>query len=209
MFVYFSRRDNDADPIAVDNAVVQRILHAAEDVAYTDAGRRYSSDLVDEEEDLSTPDHTTTATNSGSDAPGPAHRGHRGHRGAKSGAVSYLAEQETAFSDGIDSPAEYFPPTTRAEPSSSSSSGSVVLTLVPAEVRLEVGTETAPPPERAQFPAESPDSPGDGESRVVYREHEADNSCVDLDDEELGERRAGGRGGAGAGAGDGRAGVQV
>ena len=177
--LYLLCRDNDADPISVDNTIVQRILHAAENVAYCDNGRRYSSDLVDE--DLSTPDHTTTATNSGSDAPSKK----------ASGVVSYLAEQETAFSDGIDSPGYYPSSGVTAPTPSSSSSSSVVLTLVPADVRLEVGSDTAPPPERAQFPAESPDSPAEGESRVVYREHEADNSCVDVDDEETGERGTG------------------
>jgi hypothetical protein len=180
----------------VDNAVVQRILHAAEDVAYTSSGggagggaRRYSTDPLED-------DDTTTA--SGSDAPP------RGYQ--PRGRPGYLAEQETAFSDGVDggdSAAEYFTPATRApakitkNTSTTSSSGSsVVLTLVPAEVRLEVGDRATQPPERAQFPAESPDSPGGGgaggESRVVYQESEADNSCVDMDedDEETGERGA-------------------
>lgn len=78
-------------------------------------------------------------------------------------ATSHLAEQEAAFSDD--------------QHISATASATAPATL--AEVRLHVPLEHQPP-ERAQFPADSPDD----ESHIVYRESEADNSCIDMEEEE-------------------------
>ena len=203
----------------MDNPIVQRILQAAEDVAYyatdnrgEDRGvviaRRYSS-TDDRSDYYTTDDHTTT--NSGSDycyPPQPPISTVTGqpatHQHHHPITTARLAEAETAFSDdcttttggvtsSTDSPHGPPPPVIVNTTSS--------LPQVRLEVPVALSLERTP--ERAQFPAESPDDEdvsvgveedGEEEECVVYREHEGDNSCVDMDDEdeETGESRTSG-----------------